>query len=176
MSNSDKAFYVSGTREAVWKRLEEWVSSDKPICFLIGAAGMGNSTIASEFCRRYETQLGASFFFKRNDRNIGSTRIFFTTLAYQLAHCSWKELAHQGELNNWDTTDNSKAYFAAQRGHYSVLYIADIAINQIASPDNIRLLRDLLPSRHQHIPYRHPYSSATRTTVPFHIPMPQDTN
>ena len=86
------------------------------------------------------------------------------------------QLAHQGELNNWDTTDNSKAYFAAQRGHYSVLYIADIAINQIASPDNIRLLRDLLPSRHQHIPYRHPYSSATRTTVPFHIPTPQDTN
>ena len=85
MSNSDKAFYVSGTREAVWKRLEEWVSSDKPICFLIGAAGMGKSTIASEFCRRYETQLGASFFFKRNDGNVGSTRIFFTTLAYQLA-------------------------------------------------------------------------------------------
>ena len=92
MSNSDKAFYVSGTREAVWKRLEEWVSSDKPICFLIGAAGMGKSTIASEFCRRYKTQLGASFFFRRNDANVGSTRMFFTTLAYQLAHSSWKEL------------------------------------------------------------------------------------
>ena len=92
MSNSDKAFYVSGTREAVWKRLEEWVSSDKPICFLIGAAGMGKSTIASEFCRRYENELGASFFFRRNDANVGSTRMFFTTLAYQLAHCSWEEL------------------------------------------------------------------------------------
>ena len=92
MSNSDKAFYVSGTRKAVWKRLDEWVSGDKPICFLIGAAGMGKSTIASEFCRRYETRLGASFFCKRNDANVGSTRIFFTTLAYQLAHCSWEEL------------------------------------------------------------------------------------
>ena len=65
---------------------------DKPICFLIGAAGMGKSTIASEFCRRYEEELGASFFFKRNDANVGSTRTFFTTLAYQLAHCSWKDL------------------------------------------------------------------------------------
>ena len=92
MSNSDKAFYVSGTRKAVWKRLDEWVSGDKPICFLIGAAGMGKSTIASEFCRRYEEELGASFFFKRNDANVGSTRTFFTTLAYQLAHCSWKDL------------------------------------------------------------------------------------
>ena len=95
MSNSDKAFYVSGTREAVWKRLDEWVSGDKPICFLIGAAGMGKSTIASEFCRRHEAKLGASFFFRRNDANVGSTAMFFTTLAYQLAHCPWKELRLQ---------------------------------------------------------------------------------
>ena len=114
MSNSDKAFYVSGTREAVWKRLEEWVSSDKPICFLIGAAGMGKSTIASEFCRRYETQLGASFFFKRNDAHVGSTRMFFTTLAYQLAHCSWKDLrphiAQAAELHSWGGRSQQMKY------------------------------------------------------------------
>ncbi|RPD55762.1 hypothetical protein L227DRAFT_566487 [Lentinus tigrinus ALCF2SS1-6] len=86
-------------------------------------------------------------------------------------------LAHQGELNSWDASDNARAYFAAQTGHYGVLHIADIAINQIANPTIIRLLRDLLPSRHQHLPgYRHPYSSPTRTTNLYDIPTPSNTN
>ncbi|RPD52670.1 hypothetical protein L227DRAFT_441185 [Lentinus tigrinus ALCF2SS1-6] len=87
VSNSDKAEFLAGTRDAVWKRFNEWVSGNKPVCFLIGAAGMGKSTIASEFCRRREEHgdLGASFFFKRGDAHVGSTMLFFTTLAYQLA-------------------------------------------------------------------------------------------
>ncbi|KAI0699634.1 hypothetical protein C8T65DRAFT_742450 [Cerioporus squamosus] len=86
-SNSDKSYYLSGTRKAVFERLDEWVSSDKPVCFLIGAAGMGKSTIASEFCRRRQGELGASFFFKRlgGDPSVGSTAKFFSTIAYQLA-------------------------------------------------------------------------------------------
>ncbi|RPD72342.1 hypothetical protein L226DRAFT_573097 [Lentinus tigrinus ALCF2SS1-7] len=86
--NSEKAEFLAGTRSAVWARLNEWVSGDKPVCFLIGAAGMGKSTIAWEFCRRRDYEhgdLGASFFFKRGDANVGSTMLFFTTLANQLA-------------------------------------------------------------------------------------------
>ncbi|RPD72325.1 hypothetical protein L226DRAFT_439342, partial [Lentinus tigrinus ALCF2SS1-7] len=50
--------------------------------------GMGKSTIAWEFCRRRDHEhgdLGASFFFKRGDPNVGSTMLFFSTLANQLA-------------------------------------------------------------------------------------------
>ncbi|TFK82848.1 hypothetical protein K466DRAFT_603345 [Polyporus arcularius HHB13444] len=88
VSNVDKSYFLSGTRKVVFERLDEWVSSDKPVCFLIGAAGMGKSTIASEFCRRHEGELGASFFFRRlgGDPGVGSTVKFFPTIAYQLAH------------------------------------------------------------------------------------------
>ncbi|RPD72331.1 hypothetical protein L226DRAFT_152027 [Lentinus tigrinus ALCF2SS1-7] len=87
-SNSNKAEFLAGTRDAVWMCLNEWVSGNKPVCFLIGAAGMGKSTIAWEFCRRRDHEhgdLGASFFFKRGDANVGSTMLFFSTLANQLA-------------------------------------------------------------------------------------------
>ncbi|KAI0699632.1 hypothetical protein C8T65DRAFT_742448 [Cerioporus squamosus] len=89
--NADKGSYLAGTRGAVFDRLEKWVSSERPVCFLVGAAGMGKSTIASEFCRRHEHELGASYFFRRGDPRMGSTTAFFSTLAYQLAH-SRKEL------------------------------------------------------------------------------------
>ncbi|RPD58733.1 hypothetical protein L226DRAFT_311000 [Lentinus tigrinus ALCF2SS1-7] len=84
-SNTDKSYYLSGTRKVVFDRLEEWASSEKPVCFLVGAAGMGKSTIASEFCRRHEDKLGASFFFRRGDTGVGSTAMFFSSIAYQLA-------------------------------------------------------------------------------------------
>ncbi|RPD59959.1 hypothetical protein L227DRAFT_611763 [Lentinus tigrinus ALCF2SS1-6] len=72
---------------------------------------------------------------------------------------------------DWPTRESSTT------GHYGVLHIADIAINQIANPTIIRLLRDLLPSRHQHLPgYRHPYSSPTRTTSLYDIPTSSNTN
>ena len=61
------------------------MSSDKPVCFLIGHAGMGKSTIASEFCRRYASELGASFLFRRGDPALGTTAQVFPTLADQLA-------------------------------------------------------------------------------------------
>ena len=164
MSNSDKAFYVPGTREAVWKRLDEWVLSDKPICFLIGAAGMGKSTIASEFCRRHKTQIGASFFFKWNDANVGSTRLFFTTLAHQLAHCSWKELrphiARAAELHNQGGHSQQMQYAVEDllhkplheaehtTGAHSVVYIVVDALDECTEssrqpdliPECLRLL------------------------------------
>ncbi|TFK90143.1 hypothetical protein K466DRAFT_543933 [Polyporus arcularius HHB13444] len=90
-SNVEKRIYLPGTREAVFKRLTEWAASDKPVCFLIGPAGMGKSTIASEFCRRHEEELGASFFFRRGDPTLGSTSQFFPTIADQLAQ-SHREL------------------------------------------------------------------------------------
>ncbi|KAI0704020.1 hypothetical protein C8Q76DRAFT_631733, partial [Earliella scabrosa] len=56
---------------------------------LIGHAGMGKSTIASEFCRYLDSsiprRLGASFFFTRGLQGPNSYRSFFNTIASQLA-------------------------------------------------------------------------------------------
>ncbi len=48
---------------------------------------MGKSTIASEVCRRLHAsnQLGASFFFMRSTNGLNTPRLFFSTIAKQLA-------------------------------------------------------------------------------------------
>lgn len=50
-------------------------------------AGAGKSTISRTVAGRFKEQaiLGASFFFKRGERDRGSTALFFTTIAVQLA-------------------------------------------------------------------------------------------
>ncbi|KAJ7706842.1 hypothetical protein B0H17DRAFT_875309, partial [Mycena rosella] len=57
--------------------------------FLSGGAGLGKSSIAHELCRRLDTSiepsLGASFFFVRGRGDLESTRLFFSSLAHQLA-------------------------------------------------------------------------------------------
>ena len=59
----------------------------KFICNLTGRAGTGKSTVASEFARRLRDKgrLGASFSFAHNVDDLTSPRLFFSTIAYQLA-------------------------------------------------------------------------------------------
>ncbi|KAM5544479.1 hypothetical protein V8D89_002139 [Ganoderma adspersum] len=81
----------TGTRIEVLEELEDWihtVPSDKSICVLNGAVGTGKSSIASHFAQRLRESghLGASVFFDRGVDDLSSTRLFFSTLAYQLAH------------------------------------------------------------------------------------------
>ena len=54
---------------------------------MIGEAGTGKSTIASQFAKRFEGRgpLGASFFFTRGVQYLNSPRKFFSTVASQLA-------------------------------------------------------------------------------------------
>jgi hypothetical protein len=61
--------------------------NSKPIFWLRGAAGTGKSTIARTVARTFagQQQLGASFFFKRGERERGNAKRFFTTIATQLA-------------------------------------------------------------------------------------------
>ncbi|KAI0702079.1 hypothetical protein C8Q76DRAFT_861684 [Earliella scabrosa] len=90
--NAPKGRFLQGTREEVFRNLDLWVEqtsktgAENRVLVLIGAAGMGKSTIASEFCRRLSDQnsLGASFFFTRGTQ-LSSTRGFFNTIVYQLA-------------------------------------------------------------------------------------------
>ena len=91
--NSAKAKYLQTTREKVFRELEGWVETsskeraDQRVFVLVGAAGMGKSTIASELCRRLDNskRLGASFFFTRGLQGPNSVRTFFNTIACQLA-------------------------------------------------------------------------------------------
>ncbi|KAI0704030.1 hypothetical protein C8Q76DRAFT_823520 [Earliella scabrosa] len=93
--NEVKAQYLEGTRENVMKSLYAWaeestnVRAEKRVLALIGHAGMGKSTIVSEFCRYLDLstprRLGASFFFTRGLQGPNSYRSFFNTIASQLA-------------------------------------------------------------------------------------------
>ncbi|KAI0702121.1 hypothetical protein C8Q76DRAFT_824886 [Earliella scabrosa] len=91
--NAPKSRFLQGTREEVFRNLDLWVEQTSVVgakhrvLVLIGAAGMGKSTVASEFCRRLSDQnrLGASFFFTRGTQGLNSIRGFFDTIAYQLA-------------------------------------------------------------------------------------------
>ena len=91
-ANTLKARLQEGTRERVFDVLEEWEEAteglhDRPICVLVGEAGTGKSTIASEFSKRLQERgrLGASFFFTRGVQDLNSPRKFFSTIASQLA-------------------------------------------------------------------------------------------
>ncbi|KAH9912098.1 uncharacterized protein BXZ73DRAFT_107644 [Epithele typhae] len=90
---------LPGTRQDVVAELSRWAAgqeedvSTRTICVLTGAPGLGKSTIAAEFARRLGRRLGASFFFARGIADTSSTRLFFRTIAYQLAHS-------QGDLHD----------------------------------------------------------------------------
>ncbi|TFK80315.1 hypothetical protein K466DRAFT_605443 [Polyporus arcularius HHB13444] len=92
-ANAMKARLEEGTREQILARLEAWEeqqltdSGAQPVCVLVGEAGTGKSTIASEFARRLQERdrLGASFFFTRGVQELNSPRKVFSTIASQLA-------------------------------------------------------------------------------------------
>ena len=90
-----KARFQQGTRERVFDALSKWEEGTvaegfpQPVCVLVGEAGTGKSTIASEFAKRLQARdppaLGASFFFTRGVQDLNSPRKFFSTVASQLA-------------------------------------------------------------------------------------------
>ena len=70
-----------------WAEESSKAGAEKRVFALIGAAGMGKSTIASELCRQFDDskRLGASFFFTRGPQGPNSALSFFNTIAFQLA-------------------------------------------------------------------------------------------
>ncbi|EKM60175.1 uncharacterized protein PHACADRAFT_189303 [Phanerochaete carnosa HHB-10118-sp] len=95
-----KSGFKEGTRKDLFDELDLWStgrfpeSSPKRFYFLAGSAGVGKTAIAHQLCKRladFESSppsvslLGASFFFVRGDKNKGSARLLFPTLARQLA-------------------------------------------------------------------------------------------
>ncbi|KAM3549031.1 hypothetical protein ARSEF4850_009075, partial [Beauveria asiatica] len=76
------------TRQDVFKQLFEWLEKDRsPTLWLNGMAGTGKSTISRSFATKLKRrgQLGASFFFKRDDLKRGKAQLFASTIAADLA-------------------------------------------------------------------------------------------
>ncbi|KAB5581153.1 putative WD-repeat protein [Coniochaeta sp. 2T2.1] len=76
------------TRIDLLHRIQTWANDPHGECifWLNGAAGTGKSTISRTVAGRFKEQgiLGASFFFKRGERDRGDATLFFTTIAAQL--------------------------------------------------------------------------------------------
>jgi len=80
------------TRVDLLDQIQTWASdssnssSSKSIFWLNGMAGTGKSTVSRTMASRFkgEKLLGASFFFKRGERDRGNASLFFTTIATQL--------------------------------------------------------------------------------------------
>ena len=91
-----KGDFTKGTRKGLFGELKSWSDGrfpeDKPkrVYFLSGGAGLGKSAIAHQLCTRlnelqYPPQVGASYFFVKDDENLSSGHLFFSTLLHQLA-------------------------------------------------------------------------------------------
>src|ERR1700756_4997800 len=81
-----------GTRFDLLKQVGEWSNNLQGKClfWLNGMAGTGKSNIARTVARESSKQnrLGGSFFFSRGGGDRGHARMFFSTLALQLAEMS----------------------------------------------------------------------------------------
>lgn len=79
---------LEGTRTDLLREIEDWVddSQGKCIFWLSGMAGTGKSTVSRTVARKLVDKglLGASFFFKRDEGDRGSTKRYFPTIVRQL--------------------------------------------------------------------------------------------
>ncbi|KAM3475112.1 hypothetical protein MY5147_003937 [Beauveria neobassiana] len=76
------------TREDVLNQLSNWLEKEgSRTLWLNGMVGTGKSTISRSFATNLEerSQLGASFFFKRDDMKRGRVKMFSSTIAADLA-------------------------------------------------------------------------------------------
>jgi hypothetical protein len=87
--NQHKELCLEGTRSIVLEEIRQWANSDNQqnVFWLNGMAGTGKSTITRTLCKSFHEshRLGASFFFSRGGKDVGTAHLFVTTVAIQLA-------------------------------------------------------------------------------------------
>ncbi len=87
-ANQEILLCQQGTRIGILKHITTWANdiTRETIFWLYGPAGTGKSTIASSFVRSlvHTHQLGASYFFKRGEKDRNGTAGFSPTIASQL--------------------------------------------------------------------------------------------
>jgi hypothetical protein len=80
---------LPGTRTDLLRQIVDWITNPqgKRIFWLCGKAGIGKSTISRTIAKDLdeEGRLGASFFFKRGRADRSHAKLFFPTIALQLA-------------------------------------------------------------------------------------------
>jgi type II secretory pathway predicted ATPase ExeA len=76
------------TRVDLLRQIQDWAVDPRQKCmfWLNGMAGTGKSTISRTIAQSFmeKGQLGASFFFKRGERDCGTAKVFITTICAQL--------------------------------------------------------------------------------------------
>ncbi|KAM3561804.1 hypothetical protein ARSEF4850_003037, partial [Beauveria asiatica] len=101
------------TRTDLLHQIKEWAKDPRSKCifWLNGAAGTGKSTISRTVAGLFQERgvLGASFFFKRGERDRGHAAQFFTTVALQLVSREPRMLPFVREAIDSDPTISTKA-------------------------------------------------------------------
>ena len=150
------------TRFDLLKQVREWSNNPQGKClfWLNGMAGTGKSTIARTVARESSKQnrLGASFFFSRGGGDRGHARMFFSTLALQLAEMSpilkrhiCEAVAKNGDIVQHGLSDQwEKLIFqplsrleSTQIQSPTMLFVID-ALDECERQDDIRLILRLL--------------------------------
>ena len=78
---------TTGSREWVLEQVFTWfnkITSENRAFVISDHAGMGKSVIAAVICKRFTEHVGASHFFKYNDRLYNNPNFFLQSLAWQL--------------------------------------------------------------------------------------------
>jgi hypothetical protein len=117
-NKQDDVDCLPGTRTEVLQEIKEWVanSGSPPVFWLNGSAGAGKSTIARTISRYLHSKhsLGASFFFSRDGGEaLSGARLFYTTIACQLARAGPSDLRrhiHKAAQDNRDILDKGRTF------------------------------------------------------------------